>query len=85
MALSTCRECHQAVSTDANRCPSCGVKLPTPEALARDARRGNWHLLAGALLIAAAVGGLLLYQHHRMKEDQERARCDVQHSLGLSC
>lgn len=47
MALESCRECGKEVSTEANRCPHCGVLDPSPSAH----RRMTWGVVIGTLIL----------------------------------
>jgi hypothetical protein len=51
MALEACRECGQKVSTQARRCPSCGVKHPTTNIFWLAVRR--WVAVIGLLAALA--------------------------------
>jgi predicted amidophosphoribosyltransferase len=58
MAMTTCRECQQAVSTSAERCPHCGVKFPTPEVAESYADSLVWAVSlvgVGALVLAMVM------------------------------
>lgn len=51
MALKKCKECGQAVSTDANACPHCGKRY-TNEGLRRSLR---WGAGAGLLVVIPSL------------------------------
>ena len=50
MALSTCRECKEPVSTGADKCPKCGVQYPTAESGAR-----SFWTVAAAISVGVAI------------------------------
>jgi hypothetical protein len=60
MAMTSCRECGQAVSSTAATCPHCGVSRPsaTPEQVRSEAQLaliGNGGCLLALLLLGALV------------------------------
>lgn len=60
MALKPCRECGQEVSTEAKKCPHCGVSDPTG-AIARRAKNTGCGCLLAVLIMGAIVGSVAYF------------------------
>lgn len=84
MAMTVCRECQAPVSDEAAVCPACGMRAPTLSALRRQDRRATWYMALIAAVIAASIGGVLLYQHHQAEKEKQQQVCDFTHALGGS-
>lgn len=55
MALRSCRECHQRVSTEARACPHCGAARPVPADDLRQRLTPRWALLGIAVVLFASA------------------------------
>jgi hypothetical protein len=84
MAMTTCKECRQAVSDEAPTCPKCGTTDPGEGGAERDARRkadsaaGERQVWLGCggfvLVMALLLGGGALYSYVTAVELDEPAR-----------
>lgn len=73
MAMTTCRECSEPVSTEAATCPSCGAGSPTSAA---HGRRQALILAACALLALVAIAVVVGLVRADGSEDELDAACD---------
>lgn len=83
MAMKPCRECKTEVSTEAKTCPHCGTPKPTTrKATAKDT-------FAGAVLLAAIVGGTVTMcsdsDAEKQAKAQAKAEADAKCAQDLSC
>jgi len=58
MAMTSCRECGQSVSTSAKTCPSCGIAYPGRSALNRPLGCSGCLLILVGVVVAVLVFGL---------------------------
>lgn len=71
MTLQPCRECGHRVSTEAARCPACGIAHP----MRSRASRRRWRTVLGVLTLAAgAFGGGALARRYLPPAPTEPAR-----------
>ena len=52
MAMIKCRECGAEVSSEAKKCPHCGVDTP-------DKNKERWQMIGGGILILLLIGAFL--------------------------
>jgi len=78
MALLTCRECAEPVSTDAPACPSCGARTPTSAAHRR--RQGTILGVFLAVALAIAVVVVLGLQRGQSSDELDVACAELNES-----
>lgn len=72
MALTTCKDCNNEVSTDAKTCPKCGAKVVKPKPPKKPTSMATW--LIGAIVL----GGILLSVANQPQAPQVAAKTPEQ-------
>lgn len=79
MALTSCDECGNPVSTRASACPCCGAPIPTSSIVPADGERNepmNRHLRTTLVMVAvfgcALVGSLLYFDQYAQRSSVQR-------------
>lgn len=63
MAMIKCRECGAEVSSEAKKCPYCGIDTP-------DKKKERWQVIGGGVLILMLIGAFI-------SSNSSRAKCEL--------
>lgn len=85
MAMTTCRECDQPVSTEASTCPHCGAPSAAPSTAAFGRRPPVWVLaVVGVLIVGTVVFALVALGRDEPLSGRDPAGAEACEKLAFS-
>lgn len=84
MAMTTCRECEGALSSEAPACPHCGAPNDQPTATSGDGRPPKLWLIAAALLVGVLGLGWAVFGGGEPLAERDPAGADACEKLAFS-